>query len=254
MGSSANTYPRDPVPVRRTENLAFLFQEPLTVIARLRANRQPIGHPGEFRSDITGWLTKASKEAVSRGYATDDVRFAAYAVVALLDESVLNSNNPAFGDWLSNPLQAQLFGVLLAGENYFRNIEVLLTRPDSQDLADVLEVYLLGLLLGFRGRHSKEDEFGGGPSPALASRSAMRGMKDAIRDKIRRIRGADPGLLAASMMPPPEPPRPVVSAWRRRFLWLSAASWLISIMLFVIAIVVLDKMAGGLPSISAAGQ
>ena len=262
MASSAYTYARGASPPRRTDNLAFLFQETLTVIVRLRARRQNVTNPDEFRRDITGWLRDATKEAVSRGYSTDDVRFAAYAVVALLDETVLNSNDPIFANWISNPLQTQLFGNLLAGENYFRNLEVLLSRQDSQELADVLEVVLLCLLLGFRGRHGKEIDtpqafsggqgftgiFGAGASPGLAARSSMHGLREAIRDKIRRIRGADPGFLAASAAPLPEPAVTATSPWRRGFLWAAVTSWVLAVLLFVGFKVVLLNKAGDIPA------
>ena len=75
-------------------------------------------------------------------------------MVAFLDESVLNSRNPIFADWLRKPLQEELFGTHIAGEVFFQNLQQLLGRSDSQDLADLLEVHYLCLLLGFCGRYS----------------------------------------------------------------------------------------------------
>src|SRR5437016_1644581 len=104
---------------RRADNLALIFQEVLTVVARLRANSQAVGSTQAFRNQITLTLRAAVNEAVRRQYAGQDAEMAALAVVALLDESVLNSRNPAFRDWVSKPLGEELFGVHLAGENYF---------------------------------------------------------------------------------------------------------------------------------------
>jgi type VI secretion system protein ImpK len=90
------------------------------------------------------------------GYTSEDVRLAAFAVVALLDESALNARQPALADWARRPLQDELFGGHLAGEWFFQHVEQLLARPDSAALADVLEVHQLVLLLGFRGRYGHE--------------------------------------------------------------------------------------------------
>jgi type IV/VI secretion system ImpK/VasF family protein len=228
MSSLTQAYPPPSQGSRRQDNLAFLFQELFTVIARLRANRQPVRDPSDFRAQIAATLTTASKDAVNRGYQQEDVKYAAYAVVALLDESILGSGNPAFADWLRNPLQAQLFGVLLAGEKYFSNIDTLLSRPDSQDLADVLEVYLLGLSLGFRGRHGRERE-----SPASGSgRAMLRNVTEMIRDKIRRTRGSD-RPLHGDLNTSPQAAVSRRDTMRSRLAWLAVIVWIVALLAFV---------------------
>ena len=57
----------------------------------------------------------AEQEARSRGYTAEDMRLASFAVVAFLDESVLNLRNPVFADWPRQPLQEELFGHHVAG-------------------------------------------------------------------------------------------------------------------------------------------
>ena len=68
---------------------------------------------------------------------------ATLAVVGFLDESILNTRNPLFADWPRKPLQEELFGIHMAGEVFFQNVEQLLGRNDSADLADLLEVHYL---------------------------------------------------------------------------------------------------------------
>src|SRR5271154_6856766 len=170
---------------RRADNLAMLFQEALTVIVRLRSNRQAVGDAQAFRAQVTGALHAAGQEAVRHGYNSEDVRVATFALVAFLDESILNSGNPAFGDWVRRPLQQELFGVDVAGEIYFRNIDHLLARSDSQDLADLLEIYEICLLLGFRGRHSS------------GTKGELRNSALNLAEKIRRIRGGPTPLSPA---------------------------------------------------------
>ena len=122
-------------------------------------------------------MTAGEQEGLRRGYNPEDVRVGVFAVVAFLDESVLNMQNPVFADWPRKPLQEEMFGVHVAGEIFFRNVERLLQRNDSEGL-DLLELHEVCLLLGFRGRFS---------ASGIAEVRAIIGQ---IEEKIRRIRGA----------------------------------------------------------------
>ena len=132
----------------------FIFQEVLTAIERLRGNRQGVNDAEAFRHHTREALKNAANAGLAAGYNADDVRLATFAAVAFLDESVLNSQNPIFGDWLRKPLQEELFDTHIAGETFFQHLQQLLGRNDSADLADVLEVHHLCMLLGFCGRYS----------------------------------------------------------------------------------------------------
>ena len=167
---------------RRAENLALIFQEILTVIVRLRSNRQPVTDAQKFRTDMRGALKKGERDAVTRGYAPEDARFAQFAIVAFLDESILNSSNQAFSDWARMPLQEELYGHQLAGEVFFQDLERLLARSDSNDLADVLEVHLVCLLLGYRGRYD------------ASGQESLRSLTENVAGRVRQIRGPVAGL------------------------------------------------------------
>ena len=177
FGSTNLQAPEASAGPRRPENLAFLFQEILTVIVRIRANRQPVTDAQKFRVDMKAALKRAEKDALTKGYMPNDIRPATFAVVAFLDESVLNSTNAAFADWSRMPLQEEMYGNQMAGEIFFENLQRLVARPDNQDLADLLEVYLLCLLLGYKGRYG------------LSGQEALRPTMDSVAGKIRRIRG-----------------------------------------------------------------
>jgi type VI secretion system protein ImpK len=169
--------------------LALCFQEPLTAIVRLRAGRQFVADPEQFRDQMRHALQTAARDARdSGGYATGDIRSATFAVVAFLDESILNSQIPAFADWVRKPLQEELFGTHVAGEVFFDNLRELLGRPDSNAVADVLEVYCLCLVLGFAGRYT------GG------RRAELNGIVAQLRERIGRIRPGS-GDLSASWKP-----------------------------------------------------
>jgi type VI secretion system protein ImpK len=157
--------------------LALSLQEPFTAAIRLRSNQQVASDASAFRAQIKQLLGGADQEARRRGSPPEYVRLAIYAFVAFLDESVLNSNQPMFGEWPRQPLQEEIFGDHTAGETFFVHLDELLSRQDSEALADTLEVFLLCLLLGFRGR------FGTGDPRGTAAVVAK------VREKIDRIRG-----------------------------------------------------------------
>jgi type VI secretion system protein ImpK len=179
---------REAAPPRRGQ-LALVLQEVLTATVRLRANRQSATDAESFRAHIKQLLSGAQREARRLGYSSDDVALALYAAVAFLDESVLNSAQPMFASWPSRPLQEEIFGGHMGGEIFFQHLRQLLSRQDSEDLADLLEVFQLCLLLGFQGRYS------------VADRGELRGLATASGEKISRIRGSFGELSPAWTLP-----------------------------------------------------
>jgi type VI secretion system protein ImpK len=173
----------------RRGRLALTLQEPLTTVARLRSNKQVATDAESFRTRIKQVLSSAEHDARAIGYEGDDVRFALFAVIAFLDETVLNSGQPMFSGWPGRTLQQEVFGVHMAGELFFQYLQQLMARQDSADLADVLEVYELCLLMGFKGRYSATQ---GGD---------VHGLVNQLSEKIQRVRGA-PGELSPRWRPP----------------------------------------------------
>ena len=189
MFGATSMQPREVSTKRRAENLAYIYQQILTVIVRVRQNRQAVADANAFRANIQAGLRSAEKDAVKKAYAPDDIRMATLAVVAFLDESVLNSSNAVFSSWHSMPLQEEMFGHHVAGETFFENLDKLMSRPDSHDVADLLEVYTICLCLGYKGRYG------------LSGPEATRPLSDSALDKIRRIRGPLAGLSPSWAVP-----------------------------------------------------
>jgi type VI secretion system protein ImpK len=74
-----------------------------------------------------------------------------------LDEVILASDDPSRAEWMKLPLGHDLLGQPLLGEVFFERLEGLIrSAKDASKLADVLEVYLLCLTLGFEGKYSGE--------------------------------------------------------------------------------------------------
>ena len=205
---------------RRPENLALLFQDVLTAIVRLRANRQGVSDANAFRHHTREALKMASAQAMAAGYSAEDVRHATFAAVAFLDESVLNSQNPIFAEWLRKPLQAELFGTHTAGEEFFVSLQQLLGRSDSADLADLIEVHYLCMLLGFSGRYS------------AGNRGELAQILNLTGEKIRRIRGRF-SAFSPAWQPPKEKAAIKTDPWLRRWGTIAAGCAVLALVLFV---------------------
>ena len=213
---------------RRPESLALIFQEVLTAIERFRAGRQAISDAAVFRQACHEALRMAASQAVNAGYGADDVKLASFALVAFVDESVLASGNPVFVDWPRKPLQEELFGTHVAGETFFAHLQQLLTRQDSPDLADLLEVHFLCMVLGFSGRYS------------IGHRGELHQIMNVTADKIRRIRGRL-GPLSPAGLPPAETVQVKVDPWIRRLAIAAIASAALLVVLFVVYKLVLGS-------------
>jgi type VI secretion system protein ImpK len=172
--------------------LAIALQEAFTAVARLRSNRQVAADAESFRAHVKQVLAGAEQSAQAAGYAIDDVRTALFAVIVFLDESVLNSAQPMFADWPRRPLQEEIFGSHTGGELFFQYLVQAVQGPDTEDAADLLEVFALCLLLGFRGRY------------AASTGNELTVIVNRVLEKLRKIRGPS-GELSPKWRPSAAP-------------------------------------------------
>jgi type VI secretion system protein ImpK len=161
------------------------------------------------------------------GYSDEASKMAIYAMIGFLDESVLNSKDPTFADWARRPLQEEMFGGHVAGELFFRNVAELLNRPESAEVADVLELHALCLLLGYRGRF------------AFGDASEIHTILSRIRDKIARIRGAYALFRPAAT--PAAPPAPKRDPWVGRLAIATIALVILSLLAYIGYVLILGQ-------------
>ena len=224
------------------DNLALFFQELFTAIVRLRANRQEVANAEVFRNQVLHAIKNADQNAKTRGYTDEDVRLGIFAIVAFLDESILNLRKPVFNDWVRKPLQEELFGRHVAGELFFENLQEILGRRDAPEVADLLEVYYLCLLLGYLGRYS------------ISSKGDLRALMGQTEDKIKRIRksGVD---LSPQWRLPDETAGPLRSdPWMRRLLILVAVCAIGTLVLFPVYKITLSSGVQSLRLLSSGGR
>lgn len=215
----------DPVSVRNGTKLALLYQGLLTGIVRLVAGRQHVSDAESFRRKTKTALEQVQREASAAGYDSEDVQDTHLAVVAFLDEVVLNGDDRTRGEWQRITLQQELFGLTNAGVTFFDKLESLIARRDSAALADMLEVYLLCLLLGFQGKYS------GG------LRGELDTIVDRTRRRIERIRGRTSQISPAAALPSEEPdPAPAARTPRFKNVEVAAACTILATLLLFVCL------------------
>lgn len=211
----------------KTNNLALAFQEVFTVILRTRFYVQRVENSDSFRATLRKMISAAVKDASAMGYSDEASKMAIYAMIGFLDESILNSKDPTFADWARKPLQEEMFGGHFAGEYFFRNVTELLNRPESAEVADVLELHALCLLLGYRGRF------------AFGDASEIHTILQRIREKITRIRGAY--ALFRPVNVPAAPPAFKRDPWVRRLAFTTVLLAVLAILVYIGYIMILGQ-------------
>jgi len=108
----------------------------------------------------------------------------------------------------------------MAGELFFQYLQQILGRSDSEDVADLLEVYELCLLLGFKGRYS-------------ASRGAeLQVLAAQVADKIERVHGGM-GELSPHWRPSPAEIARPRDKWVPRLIAGAVAAVALALVLYV---------------------
>ncbi|MBD3393638.1 MAG: hypothetical protein GF418_16065 [Chitinivibrionales bacterium] len=133
-----------------SRRLESLCTDLFLIVIRMR-EAEDLGEPSALAKLIRYYVDLFEKNCPVIGLSKEDTALAKYALVALLDETILSIPGPCRDHWISNPLQLEYFGDNVAGEEFFRKLDAMLKEPENK--AGVLEVYYLCLSLGFEGRY-----------------------------------------------------------------------------------------------------
>jgi type VI secretion system protein ImpK len=147
----------------------------LMLILQLRGATGSIGDPDALRQKITSFLDTFERRSKKDGYSINDIQQAKFALVAFFDETLIASDWRQKENWLSNPLQLQLYNRFDAGDEFFQNLNEL--RQRGAEAIHILEIYYMCLTLGFKGRY------------ALMEREKLRLFIDETYRDIKRARG-----------------------------------------------------------------
>ena len=134
-------------------NLVDMMHDGFYLLFLLRHKVEP-QEAGVFRQRIQDFLTQFERNAKRENASTEDIFDAKYAFCAAVDEAILSSQFSIRDEWERQPLQLLLFGVHLAGEQYFDKLEEL--RRLGAPRVQALEIFYHCLLHGFRGKYLLE--------------------------------------------------------------------------------------------------
>jgi type VI secretion system protein ImpK len=134
--------------------LETLCTDLFLIVIRMR-EAEDIGAPDALAKLIRYYLDLFEKNCTVIGMPAGDVSAAKYALVALLDETVLSIPGSCRDYWISSPLQLEYFGDNIAGEEFFRKLDKLLVEPEK--MHEILEVFYICLSLGFEGKYRISD-------------------------------------------------------------------------------------------------
>jgi type VI secretion system protein ImpK len=143
------TAPSRTAGVTARERLVDLSSDWLSTVLAL-GHVAELPDPAALRARALELKSRFEREAGERGFTASDTEDAVFAMVAFLDETVLNQRGAARDTWIGRPLQLELYGRQLAGEEFFERLEKL--RKDRETRIEALEVYCCCLAFGFSGR------------------------------------------------------------------------------------------------------
>lgn len=125
-----------------------------TLILSLR-QAEELGPEESLRLRITSYLEGLEREARDLGVISEDLDKVRFALVAFIDETILNSEWNHREVWRDRPLQLDLFAERRAGGRFFDELDHL--RRQGESKREVVEVYHQCLNLGFEGQYRVSD-------------------------------------------------------------------------------------------------
>jgi type VI secretion system protein ImpK len=217
-----------PTPRRAARlRLVDLCSDWLCLVAAVR-HASEAADPVRLRTRVLELKVSLEQQGKEVGFSAADVEAAAFALVALLDETVLKSQGAAREAWLLRPLQLELYGQAVAGEEFFDRLERL--RRDRQARIEALEVYLACLALGFGGRYN------------LAGPEALPALLADVEREVVAVRGTSPGPLSPHLTSEEEY---AVAAAGGIPLWLSGLLFVLGVSLAWLVVKLLAVLGAG---------
>ncbi len=161
-------------------HLVDLCSDLLSLVIAVR-HASSSADPAALRNRALELRARLEQRGREAGFAAAEIEAADFALIALLDETVLRTRGPARDAWLMKPLQLELYGQTVAGEEFFDRLEKL--RRERGTRVEALEVYFACLALGFGGRYNLAPE----KLPAIL---------DEVARDVAAVRGAAPRVVS----------------------------------------------------------
>lgn len=170
------------------QNILLELSSPILQMAALfHIDDHGAGLPHDYGERIKDTLQDFERQAIKKQISLFEVQCAKYALVAFIDEAILDSAWPMRSFWLGQPLQLQYFGEYLAGEGFFHKLSEM--RQMGGRHINLLELYYVCLQLGFEGRYR------------IHGAEKLSDLQNNLQSQIRIIRGDVDRRLAAQGLP-----------------------------------------------------
>jgi type VI secretion system protein ImpK len=134
----------------KTENLSTLCTDIFLIVIKMR-DAEDLGETSALRKLIMYYLKQFEKNCSIIGVPAETVNSVKYALIAILDETVLSIPSEARNFWITNPMQLEIYGDNIAGQEFYNKLDTMLNNPDTN--RDALEVFYLCLSLGYMGKY-----------------------------------------------------------------------------------------------------
>jgi type VI secretion system protein ImpK len=199
--------------------LLDLCTDAFILIFHIHAGNDP-GQPENLRKEIALLVKDLDRQGSKHGHSEEDIKATRYALLALIDETILNSSWPFKDQWAERPLQLEYFGDHMAGERFFDLLERI--RQKGSRKADLIEVFCIVLILGFQGKFK------------LRGREELNNLIRDIVGEVVNYRGGSPSLSPHWRIPeePAERPPRTIPRW----VWLAAASTVALVLITFVAL------------------
>ncbi len=107
----------------------------------------------QIQADISRLLSASRQHVGNENVTQEDYDFARFAIVAWVDETIMNSNWHQRDLWKGELLQRKYYQTSDAGEIFFERLNQL--GPHQRD---VREIYFLCLAMGFKGQYCHDGD------------------------------------------------------------------------------------------------
>jgi type VI secretion system protein ImpK len=141
--------------LRQKERSLRLFEDDLAAEKTSHVEKEIQEIQKKLHTILEKHSLQASKN--TSGITASYFRDAQYVMVALADEVFLNLEWSGASIWKKSLLERQVFQTQVAGEQFFKRLDVLLesNEPTRPDLA---QIYLTALALGFKGQYNEQKD------------------------------------------------------------------------------------------------
>lgn len=134
---------------RSGSDFASLGTSVFELVLRLRA--ETLVPSPDLRPTVHALLEEMEQRAATLRYSEKQIKDVKFALAAFVDETVMTTSSSLREEWEKFPLQLEYFGEQLAGVKFFEKLDELIKSIKTD--AEVVEVYYLCMLLGFKGKY-----------------------------------------------------------------------------------------------------